>query len=172
MGPMRAGELPDHDGRMTVEGAPRTDPPLPVGAVMTPFPVVVRADTPLEEIAELLAENDISGLPVIDAYGVLVGVVSHTDLIRAAVSSGHGSRLWSGYTARHVMSRHPVVAHSDTPLVEAARRLEHHGIHRLVIVAADETTPIGVVTVDDLLPVLVDASEALGALPKPHRHRL
>lgn len=145
---------------MTIQRPP-TEPglPVPVGSVMTPFPVVVRADTSLEEVAELLAENDLCGLPVIDAAGVLVGVVSHTDLIRAAVSSGHGARLWSGYTARHVMSRQPVIAHSDTPLVEAARRMERHGIHRLVIVAADETTPVGVVSVSDLLPVLLDASE-------------
>jgi CBS domain-containing protein len=153
---------------MTIQRPPmRSDRPLPVGSVMTPFPVVVRADTSLEEVAELLAENDLCGLPVIDSSGVLVGVVSHTDLIRAAVASGHGARLWSGYTARHVMTRHPVIAHSDTPLVEAARRMEIHGIHRLVIVAADETTPVGVVSVSDLLPVLVDACEVEGTRAGP-----
>jgi CBS domain-containing protein len=147
------------DVPMTVETTPRTSAPLRVGAVMTPFPVIVRVDTTLDEIAELLAENDISGLPVVDASGVLVGVVSQTDLIRAAASSGHGLRPWSGYTARHVMSRHPVIAHEDTPLAEAARRLERHGIHRLVIVADDGTTPIGIVSISDLLPLLVDASD-------------
>ena len=152
---------------MKFESFPRPKPSLPVGAVMTPFPVVVRVDTSLEEVAGLLAENDISGLPVVDAAGVLVGVVSHGDLIRAAVASGHGGRLWSGYTARHVMSRLPVVAHRDTPLVEAARRLDENGIHRLVVVADDETTPIGVVSMGDLLPVLVDASAVLDALLAP-----
>jgi CBS domain-containing protein len=144
---------------MTVERSQGIDSPLPVGAVMTPFPVVVRVDTSLDEIAELLAENDVSGVPVVDASGVLVGVVSQTDLIRAAASSGQGLRPWTGYTARHVMSRHPVIAHEDTPLVEAARRLERHGIHRLVVVAADGTTPIGVVSISDLLPLLVDATD-------------
>jgi CBS domain-containing protein len=148
-----------NDDAMAVENPPRTDPPLPVGAVMTPFPVVVRVDTSLDEIAELLAENDISGLPVVDASGVLVGVVSQTDLIRAAASSGHGLRPWSGYTARHVMTRHPVIAHEGEPLVEAARRLERHGIHRLVIVADDGTTPVGIVSISDLLPLLVDAAD-------------
>jgi CBS domain-containing protein len=169
---MRSAGTAGHDALVIIQQAPGTDPPLPVGAVMTPFPMVVRVDTSLNEIAELLAANDISGLPVVDASGVLVGVVSHSDLIRAAVSSGHGPRLWSGYTARHVMSRHPVIAHPDTPLVEAARRLERNGIHRLVIVAADETRPVGVLSVGDLLPVLVDASEALGALPDRPRRRL
>ncbi len=126
---------------------------------MTPFPMIVRVDTSLDEVAELLAENDISGVPVVDDTGVLVGVVSQTDLIRAAASSGHGLRPWSGYTARHIMSHHPVIAFEDTPLAEAARRLERHGIHRLVIVAPDGTTPIGVVSISDLLPLLVDAAD-------------
>jgi len=157
----------DDDTSMKIESSLRSQPSLPVAAVMTPFPVVVRVDTPLEEIAELLAENDISGLPVVNAAGVLVGVVSHGDLIRAAVASGHGSQIWSGYTARHVMSRDPVVAHRDTPLVEAARRLDDNGIHRLVVVADDETTPVGVVSMGDVLPVLVDASVVLDALLAP-----
>jgi len=126
---------------------------------MTPFPVVVRVDTSLDEIAELMAQNDITGVPVVNASGVLVGVVSQTDMIRAAASSGAGLRPWSGFTARHVMSHHPIVVRADTPLVEAARRLETHGIHRLVVVADDGTTPIGVISISDLLPLLVDASD-------------
>ncbi len=159
-----ASGTPDDDGDMKVERGPRTDQAVPVSAVMTRFPVVVRVDTSLDEVAELLAENDISGLPVVDSAGVLVGVVSHADLIRAAATSGLGLRLWGGYTARHVMSRHPVIAHQDMSLVEAARSLDSHGIHRLVIVGDDERTPVGVVSIGDLLPVLVEASEARDAV--------
>jgi len=126
---------------------------------MTPFPVMVRVDTPLDEIAELMAQNDITGVPVVDASGDLIGVVSQTDMIRAAATTGSGLRPWSGYTARHIMSRHPVAVHADTPLVEAASRLERHGIHRLVVVDEDGRTPIGVVSVTDLLPLLVDAAD-------------
>lgn len=144
---------------MSQDRPSQADQPLTVGTVMTPFPVVVNLDTPLEEVAEQLAQNDITGAPVVDADGFLVGVISQTDLIRAAASGTADGRGWVGFTARHVMSRQPVKAKADTPLADAVRRLERHGVHRLVIVADDGATPIGIVSISDLLPLLVDASE-------------
>lgn len=135
----------------------RPERPLTVGTVMTPFPVVVRLDTPLEEVAELLSQNDITGAPVVDVDGRLVGVISQTDLVRTAAAGSTDGRGWMGYTARHVMTRTPVKARADVPLADAVRRLERHGVHRLVIVADDDVTPIGIVSISDLLPLLVDA---------------
>lgn len=132
---------------------------LTVGAVMTPFPVVVSRDTPLGDVAELLAQNDITGAPVVDGEGRLVGVISQTDLVRTACAGSRDGRGWVGYTARHVMSRSPVTAPADLPLGVAIGRLERHGIHRLVIVAEDGATPIGIVSTSDLLPLLADVVE-------------
>lgn len=137
----------------------RPDLHLTVGTVMTPFPVVVALDTPLDEVAELLAQNDITGAPVVDADGLLVGVISQTDLVRTAAADSPDGRRWAGFTARHVMSRQPVKALADVPLTDAVRRLERHGVHRLVIVADDGATPIGIVSISDLLPLLVDAAD-------------
>jgi CBS domain-containing protein len=145
--------------RMTELRPARTARTLLVGAVMTPFPVMVEADTPLDEIAELMAQNDITGVPVVDPGGRLVGVVSQTDMIRLAATTGGGFRPWSGFRARHVMSGHPVAVRAETPLIDAVRRLERHGIHRLVVVGDDGSTPIGVVSVTDLLPLLLDAAD-------------
>jgi CBS domain-containing protein len=132
---------------------------LTVGTVMTPFPVVVHRDTPLDEVAELLAQNDITGAPVVDSDGHLVGVISQTDLVRTAAAGSTDGRRWTGFTARHVMSREPVKARADVPLAEAVRHLERHGVHRLIIVAEDGDTPIGIVSISDLLPLLVDAAD-------------
>ena len=137
----------------------RGDRPLTVGTVMTPFPVVVHLDTPLEEVAEQLSQNDITGAPVVDGEGLLVGVISQTDLVRTAAAGTTDGRGWVGFTARHVMTRTPVKAKADMPLAEAVRRLERHGVHRLIIVADDNATPIGIVSISDLLPLLVDAAE-------------
>lgn len=148
-----------HDSTMANEPRPPLDPPLSIGTVMTPFPVVVALDTPLEEVAELLAQNDITGAPVVDADGFMVGVISQTDLVRVAANGTPEGRSWAGFTARHIMSRQPVKARADMPLADAVRLLERHGVHRLVIVADDAATPIGVVSISDLLPLLVDAAE-------------
>lgn len=53
-----------------------------VADVMTPEPVTVTADATLEDVASLLAEKDVSRLPVLDK-GQLVGIVSKHDIVRA-----------------------------------------------------------------------------------------
>jgi len=135
------------------------DQHLQVGSVMTPFPVVVELDTPLEEVAEQLAQHDITGAPVVDRLGRMVGVISQTDLIRTIAAAMADGRRWSGFTARHVMNRQPVTARAEMSLVDAVRRLELHGVHRLVIVGDDGVTPVGIVSTSDLLPLVVEAAD-------------
>lgn len=48
---------------------------------MTPDPLVVHPETPLNEAIKLIAERRVSGLPVVDADGKLVGVLSEADLM-------------------------------------------------------------------------------------------
>ena len=52
--------------------------------VMTPDPIRVSSSLPLPELGALLVEHQISGAPVVDAHGCLVGVVSVSDLAKAA----------------------------------------------------------------------------------------
>ena len=159
VGPMLRTAVARHHAGMLDESQMQPDKPLTVGAVMTPFPVVVGLDTPLEEVAEQLSQNDITGAPVVDADGYVVGVISQTDLVRTAAAGTADGRGWLGFTARHVMTRQTVKAKADMPLADAVRRLERHGIHRLVVVADDGLTPVGIVSISDILPLLVDAAE-------------
>jgi CBS domain-containing protein len=53
-----------------------------VADVMSEEPVTVSADAPIEDVATLLSERDVSRLPVLDA-GTLVGIVSKHDIVRA-----------------------------------------------------------------------------------------
>jgi CBS domain-containing protein len=137
----------------------RSPDPLCIGTLMTPFPVVIGVDTTLDEVAEVFAQNGISGAPVVDGRGRMIGVISQTDLVRVAALSSAHHHAFGGYTARHVMTHEPVTARADLPLGAAVRRLEEHGVHRLVIVADDGATPIGIVSVSDLLPLLEDAAD-------------
>lgn len=56
-----------------------------VGEIMTPDPVTVDASAGIEDVATLLAEKDVSRLPVMDD-GVVIGVVSKSDVVRAIAS--------------------------------------------------------------------------------------
>lgn len=158
----RAHAAADHAAMDEIDRArpdPVTRASLQIGAVMTPFPLVVGIDASLDEVAELFAQNDITGAPVVDGQGRMVGVISQTDLVRAAAAGAAHHHAFEGYTARHVMTHRPVTARPDLPMAEAIRRIEEHGVHRLVIVGDDGITPIGIVSVSDLLPLLEDAAD-------------
>lgn len=53
--------------------------------VMTSEPVTVTADTSIEDVATLMVDRDVSRVPVLDA-GVLVGIISKSDIVRSLVS--------------------------------------------------------------------------------------
>lgn len=132
--------------------------PRVVGDLMTADPIVVRADAPLVEAAKLMDEHKISGLPVVDGAGRLVGVVSQTDLLRARATEYLWAN-WPGLAVRHLMSKPALTVHRDTPLADAARKMERHHVHRLVVVSdADEQLPIGVISTSDLVRAM--AAEA------------
>ena len=128
-----------------------TDPTLAsVDQLMTRDPIVVAIDAPLPEVADLLDRFDISGLPVVDHEGSLVGVISQTDLLRARAAQDLWDQ-WPGLTARHLMTSPALTATVRTSVYEAVTRLEANHVHRLVIVDDDGTTPIGVISTTDLV---------------------
>lgn len=63
---------------------------IQVRGIMTPNPITVTPDTPIEEAARLILENKIGGLPVVEE-GELVGIITETDLIRTLVEMLRGS---------------------------------------------------------------------------------
>ena len=123
---------------------------LLVADFMTIDPIVVAEDAPLEEAARLVREYSISGLPVVDDSGALVGVISETDLLHARTTDA----LWrarEGLTVQHLMTHPAVAVMSDVSIEHAAHVMEDRRIHRLVVVDTDGETPIGVLSVSDLV---------------------
>lgn len=135
--------------------------PRLVGDLMAIEPVVIRADAPLAEAATLMDAHHIHGLPVVDPAGTLVGVISQTDLLRARATEYLWAN-WEGLRVKHLMTSPALTVHRDSPLALAARKMERHHVHRLVVVAdQDETLPIGVLSNSDL----VHAMSATGERP-------
>lgn len=106
-----------------------------VGDFMTIDPVVISPSASLDQAARILAAYEVSGLPVVEADGHLVGVISQTDLLRGAADRtqpiGPGP---SGARVADVMSSPPITVKRLTPLSEAARAMREQGVHRLVVV--------------------------------------
>ena len=128
--------------------------PIPsVAELMTPDPIVIDESASVDDAVRLLEENEISGLPVVDRDGVLVGVISQTDIVRARAVA-HLWHRWPGLRVRHLMHAPALTADRSMSMEEAAQLMERAHVHRLVVVGDDQTTPIGIISTTDLVRAL------------------
>jgi CBS domain-containing protein len=141
--------------------------PVTVGELMALEPIVIRADASLDAAAVLLDRHHVTGLPVVDRSGSLVGVLSQTDLLRARATEYLWSN-WAGLAVRHLMTSPAVTVTRSTPIPIAARKMERNRIHRLVVVADDDDTlPIGILSTTDLIHSIAAAREGVADSAAP-----
>lgn len=124
--------------------------PRSVGELMTRDPILAGADMLLADAAELMDFYRVSGLPVVDDSGCLVGLISQADLLHARTTEALW-HAWPGLAVRHLMTQPAVSVTSNTAIEEAMNLMERQGIHRLVVVDVDGETPIGVLSLTDLV---------------------
>lgn len=131
---------------------------LTVADLMTLDPVVIGVDAALEDAEHLMRDRHISGLPVVDQHGALVGVISQTDVLE---DGGPSMALLlrrrpSGLRVGELMSSPAVTVAMPAPLVEAARLMRDNRIHR--VVAVDEHgRPVGVLSASDFVALYADS---------------
>lgn len=135
--------------------------------VMTTTVVSVRPDTPIKEVSAILLAHEISGAPVVDARGGLVGIVSETDLVALEASRREGwRRVRVPRAATDVMVRSVATLPPDAPVSDVAGLMLERRVTRIPIV--QEGRLVGIVTRRDLLQVLArpdeDIRSELGAL--------
>jgi CBS domain-containing protein len=108
--------------------------------------VTVPQDMTLQEAARLLAKEQISGVPVVDAEGRCVGVLSATDFLALWAMEGEPT---DAEVRRH-MTADPVMVGPATSITELAWMMINAHIHRVIVVNEQEK-PIGVVSSTDVL---------------------
>lgn len=121
--------------------------------LMTADPIVIPDELSARDAARLLEFYRVSGAPVVDQDGEVVGVVSQTNLIHA-LTSGSLRDVWPDLTVRELMSKPAITVRGGLPADDAARLMEAHHVHRLVVTAADHRTPIGILSQSDLVRAL------------------
>ena len=148
--------------------------------LMNPDIMTVTDEMTTDDLARYLIEREISGAPVVDSQGHLIGVVSMTDIGRnmAEVSDVELSRSSSFYRdiavdvmpddagERYVEERAVTVRDVMTPVIhqvpvtasvaEAARIMVDQHIHRLVVTQGKE--PVGIITSMDVLKMVAEQS--------------
>ncbi|GAB4332773.1 MAG: CBS domain-containing protein [Dehalococcoidia bacterium] len=129
-----------------------------VGDLMTTDLVTIASNASLQEAARLMEGHHVSGLPVVDTTGTLVGVISQTDLLRSQATE-HLWTKWPGLAVRHLMTSPAVTVVQSTPVAEAAALMERRRIHRVVVVSDDdESRPVGILSTSDLVRVIAEGS--------------
>ena len=148
-----------------------------VAEVMTSPVFSVHPETPLQEAVTLLSSHHISGLPVVDASGALVGELSEKDLMVRESGFDAGPYVmfldaviylrnpleWNrqvhqvlGSTVGEVMQSQPHTCPDTTSLPQAARLLNDRRIQRLFVLDA-EGIMVGVLTRGDVVRALAEA---------------
>ncbi|WP_119419729.1 CBS domain-containing protein [Desertibaculum subflavum] len=139
--------------------------------VMTTAVAVVRPDTAVREVARVMLERRVSGVPVMDEAGRVLGMVSESDLMRRPESGTERHPSWwlsllaspeeramayvksHGGCAGDVMTRSIVFVTEETSLEEIAGLLEKHRIKRVPVLRDGKL--VGIVSRADLLHGLV-----------------
>ena len=125
-------------------------PKLKVRDLMAPHPVTIPAECSLAQVAETLAEYDISGLPVVDLGGAVIGVISQTDIVRLRAGS-LPTTDWHGLLVRDLMTQPAITVPASASLQDASRLMTEHGIHRLVVVSEHDGGPVGLISDSDIV---------------------
>lgn len=143
-----------------------------VAQVMTQNPITVTPQTPLSEAVKLIAEKRISGLPVVDDSGKLLGVISETDLmwqetgvepppyimiLDSVIYLQNPARYDKeihkalGQTVGEVMTAKPISIKGTQSIKEAAHLMHDKKIRRLPVIDDDNTQVIGILTQGDII---------------------
>jgi CBS domain-containing protein len=145
--------------------------------IMVKDVVTVGPEAPVMDVAALMLERRISGLPVVDGGGRVLGIVSEGDLIRRPEIDTDRVKLgWlrllltddearardfvkhHGRTAREVMTKPAHSVPPETPLGEVVQLMERHHVKRLPVIERGKL--VGLVTRTDLLRALVSRPAA------------
>jgi CBS domain-containing protein len=146
------------------------------GDVMTRKVISVVSDASVMQAAALMLKHQISGLPVVDSSGVLLGIISEGDFLRRAelgtqrrrprwlaLLIGPG-RLASEYVhacgrkVKEIMTPNPYTVTEATPVTEVVQLMERHRIKRVPVVCGRRL--VGIVSRADLLGALARLARA------------
>ncbi len=156
---------------------------LTAGDIMTPEPVCAEPQMSIRALVELLEGAGVSGAPVVDQQGAVIGVVSKSDLLHACLERAEDYEPAYLYElirgdeeedvgpassfpepelhVENFMTEDPLTVSPGAPLTELAALMLDSRVHRVIVVDA-ESLPLGVVTSLDIVHVVADQARAKG----------
>jgi len=148
-----------------------------VNQIMTPEVITVGADTTILEAANTMLRHHIGALPVVDAAGRLIGIISEGDFIRRAeIGTQHKRGRWLAFLAGadriatdfahergrkvgEVMTPDPLTVAEDTPLDRIVQIMQSSRVKRLPVMRGDRM--VGMVTRSDFLAAVAGLARSI-----------
>ncbi|NLJ72668.1 MAG: CBS domain-containing protein [Syntrophomonadaceae bacterium] len=143
--------------------------------IMTKEVVKVSPETKVEEVASLLIDNKISGIPVVDEHGKVIGVVTEKDLIIKAselkvpfyvtlfdsiiflenpIRFNNDLKKYIASEVKDAMTKNVVVVEEDTPVTEVVTIMQKKKVNRIPVVKDGKL--VGIITRNDVLKSIVN----------------
>jgi CBS domain-containing protein len=140
--------------------------------IMSRSVVTVSPETPIAEAAKLMLNHHIGGLPVVDAAGRLIGIVSDGDFIRRAeIGTARKRGRWlaflmrrgqdvsrllhdHGRTVGDIMTSDPATVKAEATLAEVVQTMENRSVKRLPVTSGDRV--VGMITYADFVHTVAD----------------
>lgn len=121
--------------------------------IITESVFTVHRDKLVCEVEGIFVTHEISGAPLVDSNGRMVGIISKSDIIRFDFTGGdpNEARAWE------IASPRVITIDASASVTEAARKMLAEHIHRLVVTDGEEI--VGVVTALDFVKLVVEADE-------------
>jgi len=110
-------------------------------------------ETEIMAAVQTLLEKDVSGAPVLDGNGGLLGILTHKDCMKVVLNAAYHSEFYG--VVADFMTTNPQVLSPDCSIVEAAQQFLDQSYHRYPVVA--DGTMVGLISRRDILTALEDA---------------
>lgn len=127
---------------------------------MTKNPITCAPDMSIQDASDLMKEAHVHRLPVLDKNGMLVGVISEKDILKAqpspasTLSAYESSYLLSKLTVKKIMSKNPVTISKDTTVEAAATLMVDNDLSCLPVLEGKRL--VGIVSKSDLFKMLLE----------------
>jgi len=123
--------------------------PLKVEDLMTTPPITAPRETPIEQAAKTMYENNIGSLIIVDPTGRIEGIVTERDILYAVAEQKIGKQL----PVYMIMTENPITVKPGTPITEAIKTMRDANIRHLPVVDR-ENKPIGILSLRDIIDAI------------------
>jgi CBS domain-containing protein len=117
---------------------------------MSRQPITLHPDMEVLEAVRILVQDGISGAPVLDQVGNLIGILTERDCLKIALDAGYFSE--GGGRVENFMTADPVTVEAHTPITEVAERFANSNFRRLPVM--EQGKLVGIISRRDVLKLL------------------